>query len=432
MATRRLYWEDPYCKNFGARVEGFELRGDVIALILDQTAFHPEGGGQPSDRGKIMVEGQDVAACLGTTQLKVLKVAEEGGSVAHLVDAASPDEGALALVVEVLRPGSTVRGEIDWAWRFDLMQQHTGQHILSRAFQEVLGAETVGFHLSSEYATIDLAVGSLSGEDVAKVEELSNRVVFDDLPVTVREYDRGDVPPGVRSRFDIEADRVRVVHVGEFDACPCGGTHVASSGQVGLIKVSETDRAHGGVRVVFKCGGRALADYRKKQSLLSDAASAMSQPLDSVPEAVRELLAQLHDLEKRYEEAQQAILDLEIERILNAARGEREGLVALFSEKSPDQLRYAAKRLCEGSGRLSVCVMSEPRLSVVVASPAGGPDARAVAQAISSELGGRGGGTKELAQLGSKEPARVPGSDIRGLLASVCRRFESAGESGKP
>ena len=424
METRRLYWEDPFARNFIATIEGLSVRGDAAAIFLDRTLFHPEGGGQPSDRGRLVIEDANLAAKLGKEELLVSKAVEEAGAIAHLVDPACLDPARVADLPALPQGGWPVRGAIDWPWRFDLMQQHTGQHILSRAFQEALGAETVGFHLAAEYATIDLSAESLRPEDTLRVEELANQVVFDDVPVTVREYDRNALPPGLRSRFDISSSRVRVVHVGEFDACPCGGTHVVSSGQIGIIKVNQTDRAHGGVRVVFRCGGRALLDYRRKEVLLDDVASALSQPLDAVPETARELVEKLRNLQDRYDEAQQALLDLEVERLLSSGGEGGESLVAVFAGMSAEQLKYAAKKLCEGSGRLAVCLTNEPRFAATVASPPGGPDARSVVQAISSDLGGRGGGTKELAQLGSKGPIQLSGADIEDRVRAACRRFE--------
>jgi Ser-tRNA(Ala) deacylase AlaX len=195
---------------------------------------------------------------------------------------------------EVPEGGWAVRGTIDWEHRFDLMQQHTGQHILSRAFEELLDARTVGFHLGKDYVSIDLDIPALSDEARDRVEDRANQVVFQDLPVSGREYPKDQLPGGIRARFNIDAENIRVVSVGEYDACPCGGTHVVSSGQVGLIKVNQVDRAHGGVRVLFRCGkGRSSTTGKKnaclgKQQAPSPCPSGMSLRLSSPPSPVFE------------------------------------------------------------------------------------------------------------------------------------------------
>ena len=183
------------------------------------------------------------------------------------------------------------------------------------------------------------------------MEDRANQVVFQDLPVSGREYPKDQLPGGIRARFNIDAENIRVVSVGEYDACPCGGTHVVSSGQVGLIKVNQVDRAHGGVRVLFRCGKRALIDYREKERLLGQAASALSMPLGDVPQAVQSTLARLRDLEKDLEEAHEAVLDFQVESRLRALSESGESLVVeAFESLASDRLKYAAKKISESLG----------------------------------------------------------------------------------
>jgi alanyl-tRNA synthetase len=413
LKTERLYWEDPLGRDFEARI--LEITGSEgrIGVFLDRTLFHPEGGGQPADRGFLTLLSDEAVVAFGRNDLKVEEVIEEGERILHLISGEVSAERLPYGLPKAPEGGWPVRGKIDWDHRFDLMQQHTGQHILSRAFEELLDARTVGFHLGKDYVSVDLDIPALSEEERDRVEDRANRVVFDDLPVTGREYPKDQLPGGIRARFSIDAENIRVVSVGGYDSCPCGGTHVVSSGQVGLIKVNQVDRAHGGVRVLFRCGNRALSDYREKERLLSQAAGVLSMPLGDLPSAVQSTLARLRDLEKELEEACQMVLDSQIERRLRAFSESGEPVVVeAFESLRPDRLKYAARKLSEASGKLTVCFSRAPRFSVVVMSPSGSHDARAVVSLIASRWGGRGGGTAGYAQLGSKEPLDVPDDEV--------------------
>lgn len=437
--TRRLYWEEPLESRFSAHITRFVRKGADAGVVLDRTLFHPEGGGQPCDTGFLSLLDSGLAVALGRSDLPVAKVEEDGPDIVHILDAASMtgfDARVLDRLPGTPEGGWAVDGTIDWSLRFDLMQQHTGQHVLSRAFEETAGAPTVGFHLAKDYCSIDLDIANLSPEGVAKAEDRANQVVFQDVPVVAREYAKGELSPDLRMRFQIESDLVRVVYVGQFDACACGGTHVTSSGQIGLIKVNQTDRAHGGVRVVFRCGWRALADYRDRQNALDGAARALSQAPQAVPEAARALVDKVQALQDLLDEAQESLLEFEIEsRLRDAAEGEPGPVVAAFPGRSPEQLKVAAKRLCESSGRLTVCFAREPRFSaVVICPPSAGPaqgkvsvsapaDARAVVSAIAAAWGGRGGGTPQMAQLGSKEPLVADDRAVEEDIRRICREM---------
>lgn len=447
--TWRLYWEEPHGASFSARIVRFLRDGGEVGVVLDRTLFHPEGGGQPCDVGSLSMLDSGLASALGRSDLPVVKVLEAGPDIIHFIDAGALQGSGADHLDSLPQPpqgGWPVRGAIDWGRRFDLMQQHTGQHVLSRAFEELLAARTVGFHLAKDYVSIDLDVPALSLEDAAGVEDLANQVVFRDVPVVAREYAGGELPPDVRKRFGVESERIRVVHVGEFDACPCGGTHVTSSGQIGLIKINQIDRAHGGVRVVFRCGRRALADYRDKQGILDETAKLLSQAPQAVPDSVRSLVAKAQELMGRLEETQESLLEFEIQALLRPEKlGAAEAVVAVLPGKSPEQLKRAARRISEESGKLTVCFAREPRFSAVAVAPAargenaartagagaGGkaglttaaPDARSVVAAIAAAWGGRGGGTPQIAQLGSKEPLAADDRAVEDDIRRICREI---------
>ncbi len=428
MATDRLYWAQPYATEFEAHITEFRKVNDKTGVVLDKTLFHPEAGGQPCDTGQLSILDGALEDALGVRELQVADVVEDGEAVVHLVcaeSASSADNPGAGFPGLPAMPdgGWRVEGRIDWERRFDLMQQHTGQHILSRAFEEVLDANTTGFHLAKDYVSIDLDIPGATAAELAKVEDRANQVVFLNVPVTVKEYKRGELPKELRGRFEIDADFIRVVCVGEFDANPCGGTHLSSSGEVGLIKMNQTDRAHGGLRVVFRCGGRALADYRERQFLLDETARALSLGVQAVPSAVKALAEKVQLLQEGYEQAQEDLLELEIEALTRPERTEgQDCLVFELPSKSPDKLKYAAKKIVDKTGKLTVCFTGEPRFAAVVMSPfPNGPDARSIVSAIGDKFGGRGGGSPQMAQLGSKEPLVVDAAAVAESIKSICR-----------
>ena len=202
--TQRLYHDDPYCTQFDATVvEQLELEGKP-AVVLDATCFYPTSGGQPHDVGTL--DG-----------VPVVEVVEANGQIVHVL-------------TRELGPG-VVHGVIDWERRFDHMQQHTGQHILSRAFEELFSADTVSFHLGAESSTIDVELASLDWDAAAQIEELSNSVVLQDRPVVTREYDQNEVGRLALRRTPPSRGRIRVVSIEGFDDCACGGTHVRATGE---------------------------------------------------------------------------------------------------------------------------------------------------------------------------------------------------------
>lgn len=424
MATKCLYWERPYDREFDSRLLRFVRRDGKLGAILDRTLFYPEGGGQPSDTGSISLLDSGLSVLLGTGDLRVCDVTKDGDEIIHWV---IPGESAVVLQETPQAPveGWRARGRVDWARRFDFMQQHTGQHILTRAFEDEVGAKTVGFHLTEEYVSIDLDASSLTPEEIAKAEDRANGVVFSNAPVLVKEYGRGQLPPEVRARFEIDSDAIRVICVGDFDACPCAGTHLSSTGEVGLIKVNQVDRAHGGVRVIFRCGGRALTDYRQKQDLLNEAARVLSQPVQAVPAAAKAMNERLLELQEQHEHLQEALLELEIDAFVRSGGlAGQECIVAELAGKSPDRLKYAAKKIAEASGKVTVCFAGQPRFSAAVVSLApGGPDARAVVAALGAAYGGRGGGTPQMAQLGSKEPLGPDPVTVAGGMKEICAQL---------
>ena len=292
--TRRLYHQDSYLKDFQARVTGVARWKGNRAVELDRSCFYPASGGQPSDRG--LLEG-----------LPVTEMAAAGGRLLHVLEWGD------------LEQGQEVKGRIDWDRRFDHMQQHTGQHILSQSFIRVLDWDTVSFHLGRESCTIDLTGDALTSEQIYEVEDAANRIIVECRPVRVHLVDarrQGEFP--LRKPSDRKGT-LRIVEVSDFDFSPCGGTHCRSAGEVGLIKIRRWERAKKRVRVEFYCGGRALRDYRWKNRAVYRLSRLYSRPDSEVVEAAMEHLEREEGLRKKLAVVQDRYLDSEAARLLDGA-----------------------------------------------------------------------------------------------------------------
>src|SRR5205814_2071338 len=256
--TERLYYRDPYLREFDATLLETVSHEGQTALILDRTAFYPTSGGQPHDVGSF----HDV---------RVLDVVEvEDARVLHVVDRA-PSTTAL-------------HGTIDWTRRFDHMQQHTGQHVLSAAFDHLLGVRTESFHLGAESATIDLA-REVTAAEIARAEQEANRIVWEDRPVAIRFAPSEDAASlGLRKESKREGT-LRLIDVEGFDLSACGGTHVARTGAIGIIVAAAAERFRGGSRVTFLCGGRALAGYRALRDVVEQSGPTLSVGAAELPTA---------------------------------------------------------------------------------------------------------------------------------------------------
>lgn len=385
-----------------------------VEVILDSTAFYPEGGGQPSDTGQFELEG---------AVYPVTHVTERDGQIVHEVQS-----------LYLVPAGSVVRAKVDWERRFDHMQQHTGQHILSRAFELVLGAKTVGFHLSREYVSIDLDKKIESLEAVYPAEDLANQAVYQDLLVEAVVYPKDAVPPQVRRRIPVPVDEVRVVNIQGFDQCACGGTHVRRTGEVGVIRVNQLDKAHGGTRVFFRCGKRAILDMREKERALMECASVLSRKPLEVPEALADLISQMRDSEKTLKDLKENLLELEAQSLsAKPAFPEDSPWKAVFAVttgKNADEVKRLASNVASSRNLLVVVLCPQPYMCACVSMPrdpalytSHGVTARVVLQRLSSEFGLRGGGNDILAQAGSKMPSPLSSKEVLERAKKVYLEF---------
>ena len=371
--TRLLYREDSTIRDFEGTVLDSIERDGATWVELDRTAFYPGGGGQPADRGRL-------------DALPVADVSEEEGRVWHRV------EGALA-------PGSRVEGSVDWARRFDHMQQHTGQHILSQAFIAVAGAETRSFHLGEEEVSIDVAHPGLDPGMLRRVEDRANEVVWEDREIVIHEVPREEIGRFPLRKLPAVEGIVRVVEVQGFDWSACGGTHVRRTGQVGIVAILSTEKYKGGTRVAFVCGGRALRRQRDRAHLLRELSLAFTAGEGDLPKAVARLKEERDRLDKRLKTLLASELVREAAALIEAApRGSRGPVVAQhFPDRDSGEIGALAS-LIAGRGAIALLAAGGETPRAHFSAPAGTISVGDLLGRLCREYGGKGGGRPESAQ----------------------------------
>ena len=297
----KLYDKNSYLQEFQATVVSCEQKNeDTWKVVLDKTAFFPEGGGQTGDTGWI-------------NDVEVTDTREKAGVIYHETKAA-------------LETGTSVTGKIDFAVRFDKMQQHTGEHILSGLVCSGYGYNNVGFHLSTEITTLDFD-GELSSEQVRELEVKANEMVYANLPVQVLFPSKEELAEmEYRSKIEIEG-QVRIVEIPGVDRCACCAPHVRSTAEVGLIKILSCDRHRGGCRLTIVCGMRALKDYQQKQESVGKVSVALSAKPDKIAEAVERLKEQQTKLREQLNSIQAMYLKGKLEMLTG-----EEKFVCIFEE----------------------------------------------------------------------------------------------------
>ena len=373
METEKLYYADPFLKEFTATVLDCQAGKNGYTVTLDRTAFYPEGGGQPADHGTL-----DGAA--------VTDVHEKNGVIFHNVDRA----------VEI---GKTVSGSIDWARRFDHMQQHSGEHICSGLICGRYGCDNVGFHMGTDIVTIDFNA-DIPWEELLEIEGQANRYIQEDHPIDIQ-FHRGAELDAIdyRSKKPLEGD-VRIVAFPGADCCACCGTHVLRSGQVGLVKFLSVQKFREGVRIELLCGQRAL-DYlsRTWEQAKTIGQHLSVKPMDAAA-AVERLEGELSALKMRCAGLEEAVF------AGIAAEQAGKGNVLLFQPPmKPDSVRKLADAVSKACGGLAAVFAGEGSHYAYALGRADGQDISAAVKALNGALHGRGGGRNGFAQ-GSVEAAQ--------------------------
>ena len=384
--TTRIYYTEPYRRTFDATVLGADPVDGRLHVTLDQTAFYPTSGGQPHDTGTL-----------------------GGAAVTEVID--REDGGITHVVSGVLKAGEVVAGEIDWARRFDHMQQHTGQHVLSAAFARLLGVRTESFHMGQIHpttqttrgggpgpsATIDLA-REVSASEIAKAEDDANRVVWEDRPVAIRFATAEEAAAMPLRKESGRTGGLRLIDIEDYDLSACGGTHVERTGAIGVIAIGSAEKFKGGSRVEFLCGGRALERFRTWRGALA----AMQKHL-SVPPI--DMAASIEKMQDDGKAAQKTLRGFQEKLAIHEARtllASGSLVVAALDGWDAQGLKAIATAATAANSDAVIALFTTTSPSQVVIARGSNAriDAGALLKQLASQFGGKGGGKPDLAQGG--------------------------------
>ena len=366
MNCEKLFYNDSYATTFTAEVIDCFENKDHFAIVLDKTLFYPEGGGQPCDHGVIRFGGETA---------EVFDVREKNGIICHYSKTEIP-------------VGTVIEGEIDFERRFDLMQQHTGEHMISGIVHSLFGYDNVGFHLSEKDMSLDFS-GPLSKEDIDRVVEIANDLIVKNQPVTADYPDISKIE--YRSKKALEGP-VRIVTAGDADVCACCGTHLSTTGQVQMIAVTDSMNYKGGTRIFLGCGRRVFADYMAKNTSCLDISHKLSAKVEEISDKVSDKISECENLKAELAEAKNQLFSYWAESVPAGDVGfmEKDGLSSGEIQRLCTRLNEKCPTACvvakQTDGTSKICLFS----SVC--------DTNKVGRAICTALGGKGGGKPGIFQ----------------------------------
>jgi alanyl-tRNA synthetase len=398
--TERLYYKDSHLTEFEARVVNVTERvSGWSAVILDQTAFYPTGGGQPSDTGTL--DSVRVVECID---------AEDEG-VLHVVQGPTPQVGA------------SVKGHVDWPRRLDHLQQHTGQHILSQAFVRLFQAETRGFRMLDQSSEIDVALEEASDARIEQAVELANSIIWEDRPVRIRQVTPAEAASLSLRKESTREGLLRLIEIEGFDLTPCGGTHADRTGEVGLLAVRSWERAKGMTRIEFVAGGRALADYRRANRAARSIAALFSAGRDDAPALVSRLHEEHKQLQRRLRTLEELEASVEAKELLGQTATGHGGFRIVsraFDGRDAEGLKRLAQALIKHTQTVALLgsVEGEAARLVFARSPDAPGDMNTLMREACALLEGRGGGKPDLAQGGGRRADKLADA-----LAAASRSF---------
>jgi alanyl-tRNA synthetase len=396
--TDRLYYTDSFLHEFEGRVVSVTNHNGRAAVVLDRSAFYPASGGQVFDTGWL-----DLPDGPQARRVHVGEVAEneQTGEVVHYIDADAA----------MISPGAVVHGMIEASRRRDHMQQHSGQHVLSAAFEKLYGFATVSFHMGDESCTIDLATEAVSAEQLRAAERLANEIIAEDRPVEVKFASPDEARAmGVRKIPPAEREKLRLIDIREFDLNACGGTHVRSTGQIGSILLRKTEKVKQGVRVEFVCGLRAVATARRDYGTLTEAAALFSTHIYEVPLGIGKLQEESKAASKTQHKLLEELAEFQALQMLDAAeqRGAQKLVVRYFADRDLAFIKMLAQKLTKLGQcvALLACGGAQPSL-VFAQTPGLSNDMGAMMKQTVQAMGTRGGGNRDMAQGGAPDGQRA-------------------------
>lgn len=372
--SERLYYNDCYLSAFEANV--VEARDNGRTVFLDRTALYPTSGGQPNDLGDI-------------NGVRVVDVRDEDGQVAHML------EQPLSVgPVDVI----PVHVTVDWARRYDHMQQHTGQHLLSAVWMELFKAPTLSFHMGAEVSTIELGCASLSSSQIARVEDRVNELTRQALPVEIS-YADAEGAEGLRKPAK-RAGEIRIVSIEGVDRSACGGTHVRSTAELGPIHIRRTEKVRGNTRIEFVCGARALSRSRLDYLLLAELSRTFTTAIDDLPEKLAGMRSRLGEQEKERQRLVAEVGRYAGQQLHRDTEPDADGLRRVFESiaSADDAVRAKLQAFAAEPRAIAVALVREPSGVLVACSPDCGFHAGNVLKEFLSGVGGRGGGSATFGQ----------------------------------
>jgi len=371
MKTRRLYFDDAYMLEFSAKVENDSQYEGKPAVVLDQTCFYPESGGQPSDRGRI--NGIDVVDVI------------DGEEIIHVLSDPLDTEKA--------------EGRVNGQVRMDHMQQHAGQHILSQCFLKILDARTTSFHLGALTSTVEMDLRDISEKEVLNIEKRANEIVIEnrDIKTYFVEEDGLDAVPLRKPPH--KKGRIRVVEIEGFDFTACGGTHPRKTGEVGLIKILKWERIRNNIRFEFACGWRAFNDYVQKHSHMRCLSKALTAKEDEVVSIFEKMQCELKSEKRNNRKLREAVIQFEADLLIREDEGSI--IQRIFKDRSAEDLRLLVSNVIRKGDYCALFgSIDKERVSVVLGrSDALDVDLRELVPVISLLISGKGGGQPSLVQM---------------------------------
>lgn len=383
--TTRLYYTDSYRTEFDAAVTAVTELDGRPALVLDRTCFYPTSGGQPYDTGTL--DG-----------LRIVDVTAANDVVYHILD--QPADPALV--------GQRVNGQIDWPRRFDHMQQHSGQHLISQLFHRLFGYETLSVHFGDAESTLDLDTSEVSPEELARAERMANEQVFQAIPIRAYFVDGGEIDSVPLRRPPKVGGQIRIVEIADTDWSACGGTHVHTTAEIGPIKFIRQQRMRGNARITFLCGQRALDDYARKHDLITETASLYDTEIGQVPVLVARDMDRLKELQRQVDDLQTRQLAFVAADLLRSAEGAHGWRIVAraFDDLDAGAVKTLANLLTEQEGVIALLGSTQDGKATVVFARAADVSVHAgnLLRAALKEFGGGGGGRPDFAQGGGVSP----------------------------
>ncbi|WP_404468631.1 DHHA1 domain-containing protein [Sutcliffiella horikoshii] len=394
----KLFYQDPYIQTFTTTlIEQSQDESGKWYAILQQTAFYPEGGGQPYDTGTLNAN-------------KVIEVQEINGEIRHYLEHPLPETT------------KDIKGNINWERRYDHMQQHAGQHLLSAAFEELFSYKTKSFHLGKEVSTIDLDINEITEQEVLEAETLVNRIILENRKIEtkwVTQEELSDYP--LRKELSV-SENIRLVIIPEFDYNGCGGTHPHSTSGVASLKILSLEKQKNMIRVSFVAGNRVLKQLHEKQQVVTELSSLLNAPQNGMAEAVTRMLGQSKEQAKELKEMKEKLLEYEATALFSktVVISGRLILKSVFQNREMAELQSIARKLVSARDDINVFLVAENAGKLQFVGARGSKsnlDMKSIAKEVFAFINGKGGGKENFVQGGGE--TTVTGEELIGEISRI-------------